>query len=59
MIATIIVLAVLALLIVLAFRSVRKKGVCNCGSCGGEGACPHCAATEKMVKDLEKQSKSR
>ncbi|MCD8317001.1 MAG: hypothetical protein LUB61_06330 [Eggerthellaceae bacterium] len=62
-ISTIILLAVIIVLAVLAIRRIVRRGMCDCkdhignGGCKGchAGSCSGCSAAQKMIDDMNRQ----
>lgn len=55
-ISTIIVLAIVAALFVLAVRSIVRGGATECSSCSAECSyknCASCTATAKLLEDMD------
>ena len=58
-VSTLVVLIVMAVLVALAVRRLKKRGMCDCkgdaedGSCsGGCAGCSGCAAAERMAQSM-------
>ena len=55
--STIVVLAIVVVLFVLAVRSLMRGGGSDCASCGGDCAsknCGSCNVTDKLLADMER-----
>ncbi len=60
-ISTIVVLAVVAVVFVLAIRKFISGGESDCASCGKDcpsHGCPSCNGVEKMLEDIDRADKA-